>query len=128
MLGGRCSQSKCQNEKTGRPVPEHVMLGGRYSQSKSQNEKIGRPVSEHVMLGGRCSQQVCHVRSTNRPASILKKAYSCINAQCDGASWHIVRLLHKKVRPITVQPLFARSKKRKPSIMQKSHHINCDKY
>jgi len=37
-------------------------------------------------------------------------------------------LSHKKVRLVTVQPLFARSKKRKPSIMQKSHQINCDNY
>jgi len=58
----------------------------------------------------------------------LKKLYRRINVRCDGASCHIVRLWHKKVRLVTVQPLFAQSKKRKPSIIQKSHQINYDNY
>jgi len=46
----------------------------------------------------------------------LKKPYRRINARRDGASCHVVRLLCKKVRLVTVQPLFVRSKKRKPLI------------
>jgi len=46
----------------------------------------------------------------------LKKHYRRINAQCDSPSCHIVRLLRKKVRLVTVQPLFAQFKKRKPLI------------
>ena len=95
---------------------------------RMSNGQTGRPVPEHVMLGGRYSPQVYHVCLTKSPTFLLKKPYRRINVRCDRASCHIVRLLHKKVPLVTVQPLFAQSKKRKPSIMQKSHYINCDNY
>jgi len=77
------------------------------------NGQTGRPVPEHVMLGGRYSPQVYHVCLTKSPTFLLKKPYRHINVRCDRASYHIVRLLHKKVCLVTVQPLFARSKKKK---------------
>jgi hypothetical protein len=95
---------------------------------RMSNGQTGRPVPEHVMLDGRYSPQVYHVYLTKTPTFLLKKPYRCINVRCDRASCHIVRLLHKNVPLVTVQPLFAQSKKRKPSIMQKSHQINCDNY
>ena len=95
---------------------------------RMSNGQTGRPVPKHVMLGGWYSPQVYHVYLTKSPTFRLKKPYRRINVRCDRASYHIVRLLHKKVHLVTMQPLFARSKKRKPSIMQKSHQINCDNY
>jgi hypothetical protein len=76
---------------------------------------------------GAVNKYVMFVPPTD-PLLFEKKAYHRINARCDKASWHIVRLLREKVRLVIVQPLFARSKKRKPSTMQKSHHINCDNH
>ena len=88
--------------------------------------RTGRPVPEHIMLGGRYSSRAYHVRLAEGRAFLLKKSYRRINMQCDKASCHIVSLLHKKGRLLTVQPLFTRTKKRKPAIIQKGHQINCD--
>ena len=116
------------NEQTGRPVPEHVVRGGRCSQSKwRKNRLVDQSPSRACSVVGAVNKYVMFVPPA-APLLFEKKAYLRINARCDRTSWHIVRLLRKKVRLVTGQPLFARSKKRKPSIMQKSHHINCDNY
>ena len=100
--------------RTGRPVPERIVLGGRYSPQFVDwaNWSVQSPSISCL--------------SNQRSCLSFEKMYRRINVQCDGASCHIVSLLRKKGRVLTVQPLFARTKKRKPAIIQKGHQINCD--
>jgi len=90
------------------------------------NGRTGRPVPEHIMLGGRYSPQVYHVHLTKDPTYFLKKSYRHINVRCDGASCHLVSLLHKKGGLRTVHPLIAGIKKGNQQLLKNGHQIYCD--